>query len=94
MRCTDQCTVGQIYHRDSEMHDSLPTVGEIARRLGVPLHKIEYVIRSRQIRPVSVAGNSRVFSDQQVSRIANELQRIADEREVSIRATPSQARKE
>jgi hypothetical protein len=27
----------------------LPTVGEIARQLGQPVHRIEYVIRSRLI---------------------------------------------
>ena len=57
-----------------------PTVGEIARRLGEPVHRIEYVIRARQIQPVSTAGNSRVFSDAQVDRIASELRRIDQER--------------
>lgn len=61
------------------MHATLPTVGEISRRLDVPLHRIEYVIRSRQIEPVSVAGNSRVFSEQQVQLIASELRRIEAE---------------
>lgn len=58
-----------------------PTVGEIARRLGIPVHKVEYVIRARQFRPVAVAGNARVFSEADVDRIASELRRIEDERE-------------
>jgi hypothetical protein len=62
------------------MHDSLPTVGVIARRLDEPIHRIEYVIRSRQISRVSIAGNSRVFSEQQVEMIANELRRMEQER--------------
>ena len=66
------------------MHQPLPTVGEIARRCDVPLHKVEYVIRSRQIEPVSVAGNSRVFSETQVDRIASELHRISQERTASV----------
>ena len=53
-----------------------PTVGEIARRLEQPLHRIEYVIRSREIQPAGLAGNARVFSDADVERIAHELRRI------------------
>lgn len=59
------------------------TVGEIARRLGEPLHRIEYVIKSRRIRPAGVAGNLRVFTDADVIRIAGELRRIDDDREVN-----------
>ena len=33
--------------------------GEIARRLAVPIHRINYVIRSRGIRPERRAGNAR-----------------------------------
>ena len=59
---------------------SFPTVGEIARRLGEPLHRVEYVIRTRAIRPMGVAGNARVFGDEVVGQIADELQRIDSER--------------
>lgn len=58
----------------------LPTVGEIARRTQAPIHQIEYVIRSRNIVPIGWAGNARVFSDDDVSRIASELRRIAADR--------------
>ncbi len=53
-----------------------PTVGEIARRLGEPNHRIEYVIRSRKIEPSGLAGNLRVFTEDDVQRIAGELDRI------------------
>jgi len=53
-----------------------PTVGEIARRLGQPVHRIEYVIRSRQLRPSGRAGNSRVFAEEDVARISAELRQI------------------
>lgn len=59
---------------------NLATVGEIARQLGEPLHRIEYVIRARRIRPESRAGNSRVFSDAAVNRIASEIRRIDAEK--------------
>jgi hypothetical protein len=51
----------------------MPTVGEIARRLGQPVHRIEYVLRSRQIRPTGRAGNSRVYSEEQVAQIEAEI---------------------
>jgi hypothetical protein len=52
------------------------TVGEIARRTGSPVHRIEYIIRSRKFRPARIAGNCRIFSDEAVQRIAAELERI------------------
>jgi hypothetical protein len=54
----------------------MPTVGEIASRLGQPLHRIEYVIRSRHVRPTGRAGNSRVFTEEDVAQIAAELSAI------------------
>jgi hypothetical protein len=54
----------------------MPTVGEIARRLGQPVHRVEYVLRSRQIRPAGRPGNCRVFAEEDVARIAAELRRI------------------
>ena len=57
-----------------------PTVGEIARRLEVPVHRVEYVVRTRQIDPIGMAGNARVFGAEDVRRIAGELSRI-DEHE-------------
>ena len=62
---------------------AMPTVGEIARRLRKPVHRIEYVIRSRAIRPSSLAGNARVFSEADVERIASELRRIDADRELA-----------
>ena len=59
---------------------ALPTVGEISRRTGYPLHRVEYIIRARNIRPTGRAGNARVFTDADVDRIASELQRIDADR--------------
>jgi DNA-binding transcriptional MerR regulator len=59
----------------------LPTVGVIADQLGESIHRIEYIIRARGIRPVGTAGNARVFAEADVERIASELRRIDFERE-------------
>ena len=60
---------------------SVPTVGEIARRLAVPLHRVEYVIRSRNLHPCGLAGHARLFSEADVTRIAGELRRMDDDRQ-------------
>ncbi|MSO37798.1 MAG: MerR family transcriptional regulator [Acidimicrobiia bacterium] len=59
---------------------AIPTIGEIARRIGVPQHRVEYVIRARNITPCGWAGNARVFSDADVERIADELRDIENTR--------------
>lgn len=55
---------------------AMPTIGEIARRLSEPVHRVQYVIRARGIRPCGWAGNVRVFPEDAVDIIAAELQRI------------------
>jgi DNA-binding transcriptional MerR regulator len=55
---------------------NLLTVGELSRKLGTPVHRIEHFLRSRNIRPVARAGNSRVFSEADLvtlSKIISEL---------------------
>jgi hypothetical protein len=65
---------------------SVPTVGEIARRLGVPLHRVEYVIRSRNLHPCGLAGHARVFTEADVAHIASELRRMDDDRQGAAHA--------
>lgn len=48
---------------------SLMTVGEIAARLDVALHRVEYAILAHDISPVGRAGNARVFDDSGLRRI-------------------------
>lgn len=55
---------------------TVPTIGEIARRLGESIHRVEYVVRTRGIRPSGRAGHVRIFTETDVSRIADELRRI------------------
>ena len=62
-----------------------PTVGEIAKRRGVPVHRIVYVIQSRGICPVGRAGNARIFDEAAVNLITSELERIAKDRQAAGR---------
>lgn len=59
----------------------LTTIGEVARRLGRPQHRVEYVVRARRVQPAERAGNARVFSDSDVQYIESELRRIDAERD-------------
>ena len=54
----------------------VPTPGEISRRLGVPVHRIDYIIRTRNIRPAGRAGNAYFYEEAGVEKIASELLRI------------------
>jgi hypothetical protein len=54
------------------------TVGEIARQTGHDLHKIEYILRTREIEPLGKAGNARVYSADVVEWVADELRRIGE----------------
>lgn len=65
------------------MTDKVPaalTIGEIARRLGVPVHRVEYVVRTRSLRPAARAGNLRVFLEADTGFIASELRRMDADR--------------
>jgi hypothetical protein len=65
------------------MAETLPilSVGDIARQHGVSLHRVLYVIRSRDIRPAGMAGNARLFTPADAERIGSELRRIAEDKE-------------
>jgi hypothetical protein len=54
----------------------LLTVGVIADRLSEPIHRIEYILRSRNVRPAGIAGTARVYDEEAIARIAEELRRI------------------
>lgn len=50
------------------------TIGGIARRARVPVHKVSYMVRSRKIREDGRVGNLRVFGPAKVERIIKELE--------------------
>ncbi|HCO95919.1 MAG TPA: hypothetical protein DIU00_18610 [Phycisphaerales bacterium] len=52
----------------------LTTPGVIARRLGQPLHRVLYVLRTRSyISPVAKAGTLRLYDSDAVSAVEQEL---------------------
>jgi len=53
------------------------SVGQIAQRLNVPIHRVVYVAKSRGIRPSAWAGHARVFTEADIDRIGQELEQIA-----------------
>ena len=61
----------------TESVPKLATIGEVARLLNVPRHRIEYVLRSRpHITPRATAGGARCFDDQAIAMIGYELNLI------------------
>ena len=55
----------------------LKTPGVIAERLGVPLHKVLHILRTRDhIRPTARAGTLRLYSHEAEMAIRHELGRI------------------
>lgn len=57
---------------------SVFSVGEVARRLGVALHQVDYVLKSRGIEPTAIAGGRRLYGEDEVGMIADAL-RIVDQ---------------
>ena len=55
----------------------LNTLGKVAQHLQVPVHRVQYILRSRpQLRPAATAGRLRLFDDETIEQIARELQSI------------------
>lgn len=59
----------------------LLTAGVAAERLGAPLHRVLYVLRTRQhIQPVARAGTFRLYSTKSLPLLRDELDAIAARR--------------
>ena len=55
----------------------LRTAGVLAKHLGQPLHRVQYVLRTRRhIRPAAYAGRLRLYDREAVARIRHELNAI------------------
>jgi hypothetical protein len=60
------------------------TVGEIARQLNEPVHRVQYAVKTRGIEPEAVAGNLRIFPSEaleQVAAILRDIERQAARRQ-------------
>jgi hypothetical protein len=64
-----------IMHNRTDL-PNLDTTGRIAGRLGVPLHRVSYIIRSRRIKPAALAGRLRLYDREAVAMIRHELNAI------------------
>lgn len=53
------------------------TTGQIAERLKMPVHRVEYIIESRNIEPANRVGNIRVFDEAAVKLIEKAAAKIA-----------------
>jgi hypothetical protein len=57
---------------------TLLTLGDIAKRIGEPIHRVRYAIESRKIEPAGRAGQLRMFLESDVELIQSVLRRIDD----------------
>ena len=62
-------------------------LSRIADRLGIPTHRVQYVIATRNIRPTAFAGRLRLFDREAVSLIRNEIDSI-DARQAAGKGGP------
>ena len=70
---------------DDGCEPQLRTPGLIARELGEPLHRIQYLLRTRDhIRPTARAGLVRLFDREAVSQLRHELNAIDARRSIRI----------
>ena len=58
------------------------TVGMIAERLGCPVHKIQYILKARRISPSQRVGPLRLFDEEHVAQIGEELKRVEERKAV------------
>jgi hypothetical protein len=55
----------------------LNTVGVLAQKLNQPIHRIQYLLRTRpHIKPAAVAGRSRLYQEKTVAQLRHELNAI------------------
>ncbi|HEX6986068.1 MAG TPA: hypothetical protein VF170_11870 [Planctomycetaceae bacterium] len=55
----------------------LKTVGVVAALCGVPVHRVEYVLRTRRhIRSAAIAGAARLYDRRAVAMVRHELNAI------------------
>jgi len=63
--------------------ESFYTVGQLAQQTKSPIWKIQYLLRSHDIREIGRAGNMRMFSPDVVEILRRELKQIKKRRRAS-----------
>lgn len=66
--------------KNSKQHGQLFTLGQLAERLGVPVHRLKYAIDQHCIHPVMRVGILRVWSEDEIPLMRRALARIAENR--------------
>lgn len=70
----------RLFRRTRNVNDPIPklrTPGVLAADLGVPLHRVQYVLRTRgHIRPAASAGRLRLYGRDALDLLRQELARI------------------
>lgn len=56
--------------------EDLRTVGDIAREMGVPVHRVAYAVAVYNIAPTQRAGILRLFDEVKVAAIKSALRRV------------------
>ena len=51
------------------------TIGVLAERLKVPWYRVQYLVQSRNIKPVERAGHLRIFDEKAFNQLSLELSR-------------------
>jgi hypothetical protein len=77
MSCTLQFTI--CLKKEGVTMSSLSQivgVGCIAERLGVPIHRVAYVIRTGKVKPLLVVGGRKLYSEAVVEQIAEVMYKM------------------
>lgn len=59
------------------------TLTRIAEHFGEARTRVEYVVKSRRIAPITKAGCARLFGHDAVQRVGEELRRIDEQRDAA-----------
>lgn len=66
------------------------SVGDIARRIDQPMHRVAYIVRERRIEPLLACGGRYFYDEAEVQHVQQELNAI-DSRKQAIAALKHEA---